>query len=57
MTTSKKNGQSQDPETNFSIYPHWTTTAWRTKEKMAGTKRPLGPILEWKMIIMIQNYT
>jgi hypothetical protein len=33
--------------------PHWTTTAGKTKEKMVGDRnRPLGLILEWKMMLV-----
>jgi hypothetical protein len=43
----KKNGQSQDSKTKFSTCPHWTTTARKTEEKMAGDRNmPLGLILE-----------
>jgi hypothetical protein len=34
--------------------PRWTTTARKTEEKMVGnSNRPLGLILEWKIIIII----
>jgi hypothetical protein len=37
---------------DFSTCPHWTTTTRKTKEKMVEHRnRPLGLILEWKMMI------
>jgi hypothetical protein len=34
--------------------PHWTTTARKIKEKMVGDRnRPLGLVLEWKMMMAL----
>jgi hypothetical protein len=47
----KNNWHSQVSETNFSICLDWKTTARKTEEKMVGDRnRPLGLILEWKMM-------
>jgi hypothetical protein len=46
--------ESQDSTTNVLICPHRTKTARKTKEKMVGDcNRPLGLILEWKMMMMM----
>jgi hypothetical protein len=51
--TCKKNGQSQDFKTHFLICPNWTT-ARKTKEKVFGDhNRPLGLILEWKVVVVV----
>jgi hypothetical protein len=52
------NGQSQDSTTDFSICPHWMMTARKTKDKMVGDRnRPLGLILEWKMMMMMMSHS
>jgi hypothetical protein len=38
-------------QNKFFDMPHWTTTARKSKEKMVGVRnRPLGLVLEWKMM-------
>jgi hypothetical protein len=51
VTTSKKNGQSK---TNVSICPALGDDYQKTEENVAeDCNRPLGLILEWKIMMMM----